>query len=160
MKNNVLIWSVTVALAGFLFGFDTIVINGADKPVQALWQTNDWFHSTFIMAMALWGPVIGALFGGIPTQKLGRKKTLFWIGILYLVSAIGSSMATGPYMFSFFRFLGGLGVGASSVAAPVYISEIAPSDRRGRLVALYQFNIVFGILIAFLSNYLIGPISD
>lgn len=156
MKNNVLIWSVTVALAGFLFGFDTIVINGADKPVQALWQTNDWFHSTFIMAMALWGTVIGALFGGIPTQKLGRKKTLFWIGILYLVSAIGSSMATGPYMFSFFRFLGGLGVGASSVAAPVYISEIAPSDRRGRLVALYQFNIVFGILIAFLSNYLIG----
>ncbi len=156
MKNNVFTWSITVALAGFLFGFDTIVINGADKPVQALWQTSDWFHSTFIMSMALWGTVIGALFGGIPTKKLGRKKTLFWIGILYLVSALGSSMAPDPTMFSFFRFLGGLGVGASSVAAPVYISEIAPTDKRGRLVALYQFNIVFGILIAFLSNYLIG----
>lgn len=156
MKNNVFTWSVTVALAGFLFGFDTIVINGADKPVQALWQTSDWFHSTFIMSMALWGTVIGALFGGIPTKKLGRKKTLFWIGLLYLVSALGSAMAPNPMMFSVFRFLGGLGVGASSVAAPVYISEIAPTDKRGRLVALYQFNIVFGILIAFLSNYLIG----
>ncbi|MEL7424037.1 MAG: sugar porter family MFS transporter [Bacteroidota bacterium] len=156
MKNNVLHWSVTVALAGFLFGFDTIVINGADKPVQALWQTSDWFHSTFIMSMALWGTVVGALFGGIPTQRLGRKKTLFWIGILYLISAIGSAFAPSPLVFSMFRFLGGLGVGASSVAAPVYISEIAPSDRRGRLVALYQFNIVFGILIAFLSNWLLG----
>lgn len=156
MRNNVLIWSVTVALAGFLFGFDTIVINGADKPIQALWPKGDWFHSTFIMSMALWGTVIGALFGGIPTKKLGRKKTLIWIGILYLISALGSSMATDPYLFSFFRFLGGLGVGASSVAAPVYISEIAPSDKRGRLVALYQFNIVFGILVAFLSNWLIG----
>ena len=156
MKNNVLHWSVTVALAGFLFGFDTIVINGADKPVQALWQTSDWFHSTFIMSMALWGTVVGALFGGIPTQRLGRKKTLFWIGILYLVSAIGSAFAPNPMVFSIFRFLGGLGVGASSVAAPVYISEIAPSARRGQLVALYQFNIVFGILIAFLSNWLIG----
>ncbi len=147
---------MTVALAGFLFGFDTIVINGADKPVQALWQTSDWFHSTFIMSMALWGTVVGALFGGIPTQRLGRKKTLFWIGVLYLVSAIGSAFAPSPLVFSLFRFLGGLGVGASSVAAPVYISEIAPSERRGRLVALYQFNIVFGILIAFLSNWLIG----
>ena len=156
MKNNVLHWSVTVALAGFLFGFDTIVINGADKPVQALWQTSDWFHSTFIMSLALWGTVVGALFGGIPTQRLGRKKTLFWIGILYLVSAIGAAVAPSPLVFSIFRFLGGLGVGASSVAAPVYISEIAPSDSRGRLVALYQFNIVFGILIAFLSNWLLG----
>lgn len=155
-KNNLFYWSITVALAGFLFGFDTIVISGADQPIQRLWNTSPQFHSTFIMSMALWGTVIGALFGSIPCDKLGRKKTLFWIGILYAVSAIGSGLATGPYLFSFFRFIGGLGVGASSVAAPIYISEIAPPERRGRLGALYQFNIVFGILVAYLSNYLLG----
>ena len=156
MKNKLLYWSITVALAGFLFGFDTIVISGADQPIQKLWGTSAFFHSTFIMSMALWGTVIGALFGGIPCNAIGRKKTLFWIGVLYTISALGSAVATGPYMFSFFRFLGGLGVGASSVAAPIYISEIAPAKNRGKLVAMYQFNIVFGILIAFLSNYLIG----
>ncbi|MCB0705539.1 MAG: sugar porter family MFS transporter [Saprospiraceae bacterium] len=155
-SNKILSWSITVALAGFLFGFDTIVISGADKPIQALWGTSDWYHSTFIMAMALWGTVIGALFGGIPCHRLGRKKTLFWIGVLYLVSALGSGLAPDEYFFSFFRFIGGLGVGASSVAAPIYISEIAPADKRGRLVAMYQFNIVFGILVAYLSNYFLG----
>lgn len=155
-RNNLIYWSITVALAGFLFGFDTIVISGADQPIQKLWNTSPWFHSTFIMSMALWGTVIGALFGGIPCNYFGRKKTLFWIGVLYLVSALGSGMAWDPYSFSFFRFIGGLGVGASSVAAPIYISEIAPAERRGRLVALYQFNIVFGILVAFFSNYFIG----
>lgn len=156
MKNNLLYWSITVALAGFLFGFDTIVISGADQPIQKLWNTSSFFHSTFIMSMALWGTVLGAIFGGIPCNAIGRKKTLFWIGVLYTVSAIGSAVATGPFMFSFFRFIGGVGVGASSVAAPIYISEIAPAKNRGRLVAMYQFNIVFGILIAFLSNYMIG----
>lgn len=156
MKNNLIYWAITVALAGFLFGFDTIVISGADQPIQQLWNTSAFFHGTFIMSMALWGTVVGALFGGIPCNAIGRKKTLFWIGILFAVSAFGSALATGPYMFSFFRFLGGLGVGASSVAAPIYISEIAPAERRGRLVALYQFCLVFGILVAFLSNYLIG----
>lgn len=147
---------ITVALAGFLFGFDTIVISGADQPIQKLWNTGDWFHGIFIMSMALWGTVFGALLGGIPCDKFGRKTTLFWIGILYLMSALGSGLATDPYLFSFFRFIGGLGVGASSVAAPIYISEIAPSKKRGSMVATYQFNIVFGILIAFFSNYLIG----
>ena len=156
MKNKVGYWAITVALAGFLFGFDTIVISGADKPIQRLWETGPLFHGTFIMSMALWGTVIGALMGGIPCNILGRKNTLFWIGVLYAVSALGSGLATNPYLFSFFRFIGGLGVGASSVAAPIYISEIAPAESRGRLVALYQFNIVFGILVAFLSNYLIG----
>ena len=156
MKNQkVLYWSITVALAGFLFGFDTIVISGADQPIQQLWNTSPWFHGTFIMSMALWGTVIGALTGGIPCDLLGRKKTLFLIGILYTISALGSGLTTDPFVFSFFRFIGGLGVGASSVAAPIYISEIAPPDSRGRLVASYQFNIVFGILVAFLSNYLI-----
>lgn len=155
-KNNLTYYSIVVALAGFLFGFDTIVISGADLPIQKLWGTSELFHGVFIMSMALWGTVIGALFGGIPCNKFGRKKTLFWIGVLYAASAIGSGLAPDAYTFSFFRFIGGLGVGASSVAAPIYISEIAPAERRGRLVALYQFNIVFGILIAFLSNYLIG----
>ena len=156
MKNKVGYWAITVALAGFLFGFDTIVISGADQPIQKLWNTSPLFHGTFIMSMALWGTVLGALLGGIPCNVLGRKKTLFWIGVLYTISAIGSGLATSPYLFSFFRFIGGVGVGASSVAAPIYISEIAPAENRGRLVALYQFNIVFGILVAFFSNYLIG----
>lgn len=154
--NSILLAVLAASLAGFLFGFDTIVISGADRPIQELWETGDLFHGTFIMSMALWGTVIGALFGGIPCDRIGRRKTLFWIGILYLVSALGSALATNPYIFSFSRFLGGLGVGASSVAAPIYISEITPADNRGRLVASYQFNIVFGILVAYISNYLIG----
>lgn len=155
-QSKLTYWAITVALAGFLFGFDTIVISGADQPIQQLWETSPWFHSTFIMSMALWGTVVGALLGGIPCNIWGRKNTLFAIGVLYLISALGSGLAVDAYTFSFFRFIGGLGVGASSVAAPIYISEIAPAEKRGRLVALYQFNIVFGILIAFLSNYLIG----
>ncbi len=149
-------WSLTVALAGFLFGFDTAVISGADVPIQKLWQLDDLFHGIFIMSMALWGTVLGAITGGIPCNRLGRKKTLIWIGVLYLVSALGSALAADPYSFSAFRFIGGVGVGASSVAAPIYISEIANAKNRGRLVALYQFMIVLGILIAYFSNYLIG----
>ena len=152
-------WSLTVALAGFLFGFDTVVISGANAPIKELWQTSAWFHGVFIMSMALWGTVLGSLAGGIPTKKYGRKKTLIWVGVLYLVSALGSGLATDPYMFSFFRFLGGVGVGASTVAAPTYISEISTAKSRGRLVALYQFNIVFGILIAFISNYLLDGVG-
>lgn len=154
--KSILLSAIVASLAGFLFGFDTIVISGADRPIQLLWNTSDLFHGTFIMSMALWGTVFGALFGGIPCDRFGRKKTLFWIGILYLLSALGSGLAPNPYIFSFSRFIGGLGVGASSVAAPIYISEITPANNRGRLVAMYQFNIVFGILVAFISNYLIG----
>ena len=158
-KHNVFIWATTVALAGFLFGFDTAVISGADQPIQKLWNHGDLFHGIFIMSMALWGTVIGALFGGIPCDRLGRKKTLFWIGLLYLVSAIGSAVAPEPYSFSFFRFIGGLAVGASSVAAPTYISEIAPAAKRGQLVILYQLNIGIGVVIAYVSNYLLGGIE-
>jgi sugar porter (SP) family MFS transporter len=145
--------SIVAAMAGFLFGFDTVVISGANLPIKQLWDTTPFFHGFFIMSMALWGTVIGALFGGIPTEKYGRKKVLFWIGVLYTASALGSALATDPYLFSFFRFIGGIGVGISSVVAPTYIAEISTSSIRGRLVAMYQFNIVFGILIAFLSNY-------
>ena len=153
--NKTWIWSLTVALAGFLFGFDTVVISGANAPIKELWQTSAWFHGVFIMSMALWGTVLGSLAGGIPTKRIGRKNTLIWVGVLYLVSALGSGLASDPYMFSFFRFLGGVGVGASTVAAPTYISEISTAKNRGRLVAMYQFNIVFGILIAFISNFLL-----
>jgi len=145
--------SITAALAGFIFGFDTVVISGANLPIKELWHTTPWFHGFFIMSMALWGTVVGAIFGGIPTEKYGRKKVLIGIGLLFTISAIGSAVSPDPYSFSFFRFIGGLGIGVSSVAAPIYISEISTPATRGRLVALYQFNIVFGILIAFLSNY-------
>ncbi|NND15341.1 MAG: sugar porter family MFS transporter [Eudoraea sp.] len=155
MDKKILGISITAALAGFLFGFDTIVISGANLPIKELWDTSPWFHGTFIMSMALWGTVFGSIFGGIPCNYFGRKKTLFWIGVLYFISAVGSAMSPDPYTFSFFRFIGGLGVGASSVAAPIYISEIAASKYRGRLTAMYQFNIVFGIFIAFISNYLL-----
>jgi len=152
-KRFALLASLTVALAGFLFGFDTVVISGANEPIKEIWQTSSWFHGFFIMSMALWGTVIGALLGGIPTDRLGRKKTLIWIGVLYLASALGSALAPDPYSFSFFRFIGGLGVGASSVAAPAYLSEISSAQNRGKLVALYQFNLVLGILLAFISNF-------
>ncbi len=155
MNSKLFKISLTAALSGFLFGFDTVVISGANLPIKELWDTSPWFHGTFIMSMALWGTVAGSLFGGIPCDRFGRKKTLFWIGILYAVSALGSAVATDPYMFSFFRFIGGLGVGASSVAAPIYISEISSPENRGKLGALYQFNLVLGILIAFISNYLL-----
>lgn len=158
--NKILLWSITAALAGFLFGFDTVVISGADKKLQELWHTSDVFHGSVVMAMALWGTVIGAIFGGIPTNALGRKKTLIGIGVLFLVSAIGSALANDPYTFAFFRFLGGLGIGASTIAAPAYVSEIAPAKDRGRLVSLYQFNIVLGILMAFLSNYLLRDVGE
>ncbi|MCF3108286.1 sugar porter family MFS transporter [Niabella sp. CC-SYL272] len=155
------LWGISLiaALAGFIFGFDTVVISGANLPIKALWHTSPWFHGFFIMSMALWGTVAGALLGGMPTQKYGRKKVLLWIGLLFSVSAIGSALAQDPYTFSFFRFIGGLGIGVSSVAAPTYISEISTPKTRGRLGAMYQFNIVFGILIAFLSNYFLQGVG-
>ena len=155
-SNTLLYACMVAALAGFLFGFDTAVISGADKPIQLLWNTSPLFHGTFIMSMALWGTVIGAMAGGIPCDRYGRKNVLIAIGVLYLISALGSALATDPYIFSFFRFIGGLGIGASSVAAPTYISEIAPAAHRGRLVILYQFMIVLGILVAFISNWAVG----
>jgi len=153
-------WSLTAALAGFLFGFDTVVISGADQKLQELWNSSDIFHGSVVMAMALWGTVFGAIFGGIPTRKFGRKTTLIWIGIFYSISAIGSALANDPVTFAIFRFIGGVGVGISGIAAPAYISEIAPAKNRGRLVGLYQFNLVTGILIAFLSNYLLSGIGE
>ncbi|MBT8184208.1 MAG: sugar porter family MFS transporter [Eudoraea sp.] len=160
MNSKILRISLIAALAGFLFGFDTVVISGADQKLQELWQSSDGFHGVVVMGMALWGTVIGAIFGGFPANKIGRKRTLIWIGVLYSVSAIGSAFANDPISFAVFRFIGGLGVGASTIAAPAYISEVAPAKDRGRLVGFYQFMLVFGILVAFLSNYLLSGISE
>ena len=158
--KQVFYWSFVAALAGLLFGFDTVVISGADKKLQSLWQSSDVFHGSVVMAMALWGTVVGALLGAIPTQRLGRKNTLFWVGIFYTVSALGSALSYDPISFAVFRFIGGLGVGVSTIAAPAYISEIAPAHSRGRLVGLYQFSLVFGILLAFISNYLLSDLGE
>jgi sugar porter (SP) family MFS transporter len=162
-QNKLFRYSIVAALAGFIFGFDTVVISGANQPIKELWHTTPLFHGFFIMSMALWGTVLGSIFGGIPTDRFGRKKVLLWIGILFAVSAFGSAFAQGPYPFSFFRFIGGVGIGVSSVVAPTYISEISTPATRGRLGAMYQFNIVFGILVAFLSNYFlqgVGGVND
>ena len=161
-RNKLYFWSLVVSLAGFLFGFDTVVISGAEQTLQQLWGkyelfgSNDHFHGYIVVGSALFGTIFGALFGGQPTDKFGRKHTLLLIGLLYTVSALGSALINNPWLFAMFRFIGGLGVGVSTIAAPAYISEIAPAKNRGALVAMYQFNIVFGILMAFVSNYLIS----
>ena len=159
VQRKVLFWSLVTALGGFLFGFDTAVISGAEKAIQQLWHLSAVEHG-FTISIALIGTVLGAMFGGIPSDKLGRRQTLRWIAVLYLISAVGAALAPVWVPFMLFRFLGGLGVGASSVTAPLYISEISPAHSRGKLVGLFQFNIVFGILVAYLSNYLLANVGE
>lgn len=154
-KHKIFFWAITSALGGLLFGFDVAVISGGEQNIQMMWELSDIMLGQTI-AMALYGTIIGALFGGIPAQKFGRRASLIWIAALFLISAAGSALAPEVYSLMFFRFIGGLSVGASSVVAPMYISEIAPADKRGKLTALFQFNIVLGILIAYFSNFLIG----
>lgn len=158
-KNVVIAWSFVVALGGFLFGFDTAVISGAEKSVQKYWSLNELEHG-ITMAIALLGTVVGALIGAYPSDRFGRKRTLFLIAALYFFSALGTALAYNWHLFILFRFLGGIGVGVSSVTAPIYISEISPAEKRGRLVGLFQFNVVLGILVSYLSNYLIGQGGD
>ncbi|MDN3667949.1 sugar porter family MFS transporter [Echinicola jeungdonensis] len=153
MNKVTLYYPLIVSLSGFLFGFDTVVISGANLPLKNLWGTSEWFHGFVIMSVALWGTVLGAIFGGIPCNRFGRKNTLFWIGVLFLISALGTALATDPYVFSFYRFIGGLAIGASSIAAPTYLSEISQNHHRGKTVILFQINIVIGILAAYTSNY-------
>ena len=158
-SSRLFYWALTSALAGFIFGFDTVVISGAEQRIQELWGLSAGVHG-LAMSMALWGTVLGALIGGWPTDRFGRKKTLLWIGVLYFVSAIGSAFASEINTFIIARFIGGVGIGISTIAAPLYISEIAPAKKRGQLTGMFQFNIVFGILVAFLSNYLLGGVGE
>ncbi len=155
MKKEVVFWSITVALAGLLFGLDTAVISGAEQAIQQVWNLTDVQHGLAIAA-ALYGTVIGAVLGGFPADRFGRRPTLLAIGLLFMVSAFGSAVAPNVMLFTVFRFLGGLAIGSASVSAPLYISEVAPAAQRGRLVALFQFNIVFGILLAYVANYFIA----
>ncbi len=159
MNSKLLLWSITVGLGGFLFGLDTAVISGAVGDIEKLWHL-DKLSLGFTVATALYGTIFGAAFGGIPADKFGRKPTLLWIGILFFVSAVGAALAQDVNLFMIFRFIGGLSIGASSVVAPVYISEIAPPEYRGRMGISFQFNIVFGILIAYVSNYLFDGFGD
>jgi sugar porter (SP) family MFS transporter len=159
VKKNVFFWSVVVALGGLLFGFDTAVISGAEKSIQQLWGLSSYQHG-LTMSIALIGTIIGAIFGGVPSDALGRRTTLSWIAVLYLVSAVGAALSPAWVPFMVFRFLGGLGVGASSVTAPLYISEVSPPESRGRMVGMFQFNVVFGILLAYLSNFALQGIGS
>jgi MFS family permease len=159
MNSRLFLWSVVSALAGFLFGFDTVVISGAEKTIQALWGLSPVMHG-LAMGAALWGTVLGSLVGSWPTDRFGRKKTLLYIGSLFLIGSLWSAFANEVYSFMAARFIGGIAIGVATVAAPLYISEISPPECRGRLAGMFQFNIVFGILVAFLSNYLLARIGD
>lgn len=159
MNGRIFFWSLTSALAGFLFGFDTVVISGAEKTIQTLWGLSPGLHG-IVMGSALYGTVVGSLIGGWPADRFGRKATLLWIGILYFLGAVGSGLAPNVATFIAARVVGGLGIGISTVVAPMYISEIAPPKHRGRLAGMFQFNIVFGILIAFVSNALLAGIGE
>jgi sugar porter (SP) family MFS transporter len=155
MNSRIFFWSLTSALAGFLFGFDTVVISGAEKTIQTLWGLSPGLHG-IAMASALYGTVVGSLLGGWPADRFGRKATLLWIGVLYFAGAVGSGLAPNVTVFIIARVIGGLGIGISTVVAPMYIAEIAPAKHRGQLAGMFQFNIVFGILIAYVSNALLA----
>ncbi len=159
MSGRILYWAITSALAGFLFGFDTVVISGAEQTIQKLWHLGAGMHG-FAMGAALYGTVLGSLIGGWPTDRWGRRPTLVAIGVLYILSAVGSGLAWDVWSFIIARFLGGVGIGVSTVVAPLYISEIAPPAHRGRLAGMFQFNIVFGIVISFVSNALLAGFGE
>ncbi|MEE9117478.1 MAG: MFS transporter, partial [Calditrichia bacterium] len=157
MKNKrfVIFSTIVVALGGLLFGFDTAVISGTTGWLENVFELSS-FWLGFTVASALIGTIIGAIMIGKPADKYGRRNILFVLAALYFVSALGSALAWDWYSFLFFRFIGGFGVGGASVVSPMYIAEISPSKYRGRLVAVTQFNIVLGILLAFFSNYIIS----
>ena len=161
MKNyiRILSWSVIVALGGFLFGFDTAVISGVEKTIQTIFGLTSVEHG-FTISSALIGTVLGAFLISKPVDLYGRRPMLFIIALVYLLSAIGCAFAFNAASLIFFRLIGGLGVGASSVVAPMYISEIAPAKIRGQMTAIFQINVIFGILMAYVSNYLLYDLGD
>lgn len=151
--------SLIAALGGFLFGFEVAVISGAEKTIQQLWGLNSFWQG-FTVASSLIGTVVGSLVAGWPAQKYGRKKVLVGIALMYLLSAVGCALSTAWLLFVLFRFIGGLAVGISSVVGPMYISEISPAPIRGRLAGSFQVNIVSGILVAYLANFLLSGIGE
>lgn len=165
-RNYVFGCAIVAALGGLLFGFDTAVISGAEQKLQELFKPYAGITDSaqaiwhgFLVSSALIGTILGAIAVGKPTDVLGRRYVMFILAVLYFVSAVGSALAWDWYSFVIFRFVGGLGVGGASVVSPMYIAEISPAKIRGRLVAMAQFNIVFGILLAFFSNYVIGTLD-
>ncbi len=159
VRARVFAIAAVAALGGFLFGFETAVISGAEKIVQKLWSLNSFWQG-FTVASSLIGTVIGSLIAGSPAQKYGRKKTLNIIALLYLVSAVGCALTYTWELFVAFRFIGGIAVGASSVVGPMYISEVSPARMRGRLTASFQLMIVTGIFVAYLTNFLFADFGD
>ncbi|MAT69692.1 MAG: MFS transporter [Planctomycetaceae bacterium] len=162
LRRPLIVSAAVSALGAFLFGFDTVVISGAEQRLAEIFAPQagltDWWASFWhgvLMAAALIGTVIGSIAVGKPADAIGRRGVMFWLAVLYFVSAAGSALAWDWYSLFLFRLIGGLGVGGASVVSPMYIAEISPAHARGRLVALAQFNIVFGILCAYVSNYVI-----
>jgi SP family arabinose:H+ symporter-like MFS transporter len=150
--------ALVAALGGLLFGFDTVVISGASDALSKLFELTPLLRG-FMVSTALWGTVLGALFAGLPSDRWGRLAALRGLAVLYVVTALGCACAWNLQSFLVFRFISGLAIGGSSVIGPIYIAEIAPAKKRGRLVGMFQFNIVFGIMVAYLSNYLVGQLG-
>jgi len=154
--NKALIGATLVAaLGGLLFGFDTVVISGVQQQLKVLFELNG-FYQGFMTSSALIGTIIGSLIAAKPGDQYGRRDSLKVAGVLYLVCAVGCAASWNFWSLIAFRFTGGIAVGASSVLGPLYLAEISPTRWRGRLVAFFQFNVVLGVLLAFLSNYLVG----
>jgi len=158
-SGTLLASALIAALGGFLFGFDTVVISGAEQEIQSLWSLSSGMHGLAISA-ALWGTVLGSLAGNIPTDRMGRKGTLLWIGVFFFASAVWSALAPDVYSFMIARFLGGIGIGISTVVVPLYISEISPPKLRGRLTGMFQFSLVLGILVALISNTFLKGLGE
>lgn len=157
--KKVFVWSVITALGGFLFGFDTAVISGVEKTIQSVFALSPVQHG-LVISSALIGTVIGAIFASRPADKWGRRPVLIAIALLYLLSAVGCAFSNGPVLLFIFRLIGGFGVGASSVVAPMYISEISPANVRGRMTAMFQLNVITGMLVAYTSNWLLYDALD
>src|SRR5438270_896368 len=158
MNRYLLRSAIVAALGGLLFGFDTAVISGATRALTEIFHLTPGMLGVTVSA-ALWGTVLGSILAGAPSDRYGRKASLQALAVIYVVTAVGCALAWDWYSFLFFRFLGGLAIGGSSVIGPMYIAEIAPAAKRGRLVGMFQFNIVAGILVAYFSNYVIGLIG-
>jgi len=150
--------AAVAAFGGLLFGFDTAVIAGATSALTRTYNLTPGLLG-FTVASALWGTVLGSILAGRPADRYGRVACLRAVAVLYIVTAAGCGLAWNWHSLVLFRFIGGLAIGSSSVVGPMYIAEISPAAKRGRLVALFQFNVIFGILLAYLSNYLLGLLS-